>query len=146
MPLAVRAVCVFLVLFLATGSAAAQCNVGTSGMNFGDYSYRRTVTSTGRISVGCEAGIAFIIELSKGHGDFSQRKMSDAAGGTLSYNLYIRPDYRQVWGDGRTSGTHTTGGVGNGGTQHLSVFGRIPRGQKPKPGHYIDNIAVTVRF
>ena len=146
MPLAVRAVCVFLVLSLATGSAAAQCSVGTSGLNFGAYSHRRAVTSTASITVGCEAGVAFSIELSKGNGDFPQRKMQSAKGGNLSYNLYIRPNYRQIWGDGRTSGTDTMGGVGNGGTQNFTVFSRIPRGQKPEPGHYSDNITVTVRF
>lgn len=146
MSLTTRAACVFVALLLAASSAVAQCNIRTSAINFGEYRSWKSVTSSGSLTVRCNAGVRFTIELSKGNGDFSRRKLQNGKGGFLFYNLYVRPDYRQIWGDGRTSGSVTVGGVGTGGGQNFTIFGRIPRGQKPEPGHYSDNVAITINF
>ena len=109
MPVAARLALALVVLF--AGEAAAQCRVHATGLNFGIHRALSVSTSTGTITVDCKSGIPFHIELSEGAGTFATRRLRGHRGGSLEYNLYTRPNYSRVWGDGIAAGTHTVGGI-----------------------------------
>jgi spore coat protein U domain-containing protein, fimbrial subunit CupE1/2/3/6 len=134
-----------LAMLVGMSSAAAQCNIGTTSLSFGMYDDRRDSTSNANVTVRCDAGVPFRIVITTGQGSFAQRWMQDDKGNAIVYNLFTRPDYNEVWGDG-TAGTTAVAGVGSGAPQILSVFGRIPKGQNPPPGAYFDNITLTIQF
>lgn len=64
--------------------------------------------------------------------------------GALDCNLYVDPDRLQVWGDG-TGGSLTVPSTFVLGA-NLSIYGRVPAGQNPRAGTYVDTIVVTVTF
>ncbi len=146
MPLGMKFGGIFCILLITASGAAAQCDISASALSFGDYSYRRDATSNGSLSVSCDAGTVFSIELSKGSGDYARRSMQGVGQGTLTYNLYTRPDYQEVWGDGVAPGTQRVTGIGSGEQQVFTVFGLIPRGQTPPPGQYFDSVTITIKF
>jgi spore coat protein U-like protein len=62
---------------------------------------------------------------------------------TVGYQLYRDSGRTQVWGD--TAGL-TYGGTGDGATQSIPVYGRVPA-QAPQPsGTYVDTVTATVTF
>ena len=64
----------------------------------------------------------------------------------LSYNLYTDSARTSVWGDG-TGSTNTIGGTGTGGSQAVTVYGRVSLGQTGVPaGSYADTVAVTITY
>ena len=66
--------------------------------------------------------------------------------GVLRYNLYTSADLQQVWGAEDSGGTIPGIGVGSDSPQTILVFGRIPPGQTPPLGSYMDAVTVTLTF
>jgi spore coat protein U-like protein len=70
---------------------------------------------------------------------------------TLGYNLYYDAAYSQIRGNG-TGGSQTGGATLNltpgAPTQSVNavIYGRIPAGQDPAPGSYLDTIVVTITY
>ena len=71
----------------------------------------------------------------------TQRKMT-FSGRQITYGLFRDVARLQPWGT--TIGGNTVSGTGSGGTQSVTVYGRIPPQPTPPPGLYQDNITVTI--
>jgi len=126
-----------------TAEVVAACNVSTSSVSFGDYSFEE-VTAQGSIDVQCTNGTEYAIALDGGSsGDVANRHMEDGAN-TLNYALFSDSGFENSWGE--TEGTDTISDTGNGETQNHPVHGRIDADQTSPVGNYQDTVNVTVTF
>jgi spore coat protein U-like protein len=63
---------------------------------------------------------------------------------TVGYQLYRDTGRTQVWGT--TIGTDTVAGTGNGTSQAITVYGRVPPQTTPPAATYNDTVNVTVTY
>jgi spore coat protein U-like protein len=135
--------------FLVTADIANNCTVSTNPLPFGSYLYTADSDQITTINVTCTAGTTYNIGLDAGlaGGDTSTRQMRGTpTTNTLSYFLYSDAGRTANWGN--IVGTDTVANVGDGTTQGIIVYGRIPAGQNTAPvdSTYADTITVTVNF
>lgn len=130
--------------FGVSAAVQATCLISTTPLAFGSYSgvlidtqstITVTCTNTTTYNVGLNAG---------GGGSVSNRQMS--AGGADKLNYSISRDSGRTSNWGSTLGTDTVSGTGNGLTQTLNVYGRLPSGQFVTPGEYSDTITATITY
>jgi spore coat protein U-like protein len=129
-----------------TASVAAVCNVQSATMAFGAYdpAAPSDLDAATTINLTCTPGTTYDIGLDGGgSGNVSARQMLNG-GATLDYGMYQDASRATNWGD--SVGTDTVSGVGGGGLQSHTVFGRIPTGQFVSTGAYIDTVTITVTF
>lgn len=145
-------------LLLVHGAAqAAGCQVGASGLAFGNYAFNSPadVESTAVISVGpcVDAGggpdITYSISIGPGGSLQPNARAMIGAGGTLRYNVYVDANRSLVWGDGSDGSVAVTGAV----VLPLSTasvhtaYGRIPARQTDiAAGAYSDQLVITVTY
>lgn len=119
------------------------CNVNAGLFNFGIYDpYSNTNLDVARtnLHVNCNTGRSYTVSLSAGNsGNVNTRYMVNGSGHLL-YNFYTNSSRTTVWGANSVSGT------GNGSTQDLTIYGRIPAHQYLATGGYLDTITVVVNF
>ncbi|MFY9589891.1 spore coat U domain-containing protein [Rickettsia endosymbiont of Halotydeus destructor] len=135
--------------FLVTAQIENKCTVSANPLPFGSYIYTADSDQITTINVTCTNGTTYTIGLDAGlgGGTTSTRKMRGTpVTNTLNYFLYSDTGRNNNWGD--IIGTDTVAGVGNGNTQGIIVYGRIPSGQNTAPvdSTYADTITVTVNF
>ena len=135
-----------------TANVVDTCTVGTGSNLLAFGTYTGVVSDVnGLLFVTCTAGDTYSIALDVGTGagaSFTNRILTNPSpAGTLQYNIYTTAPRTIVWGDG-TAGTGTVAGTGNGASQSVTVFGRIPAGQTVgvTPGNYTDAVTITVTF
>ena len=141
----------FSAVFLASvGTVWGQeCKVTVSPVNFGNYSAFSSAPrdATGKVNVTCDAGLPFTVKLYKGEtsgSSFDQRKLgATGKSDSLRFNLYRDSARQEIWGDG-TGNTFVVTGTGSGNTIPLTVYGRIPAGQRVPGELYSDQINVIV--
>ena len=63
---------------------------------------------------------------------------------TVAYQLYSNGAHTSVWGN--TIGTDTMSGSGNGTSQTLTVYGRVPPQTTPAAATYNDTVNVIVTY
>lgn len=140
------AILVALMPLVARGQGT-DCTVSATGVDFGILGLLEIAAeSTGEISVNCTSGVAFTVGLDGGQANAgpSGREMS-AATSSLPYGLYKDSARSEVWGaEGDSAGP--VSGTGDGSTQVLTVYGRIPSQRAPVPGTYTDTITITVTY
>ncbi|MEO7199585.1 MAG: spore coat U domain-containing protein, partial [Dokdonella sp.] len=134
--------------FIVSANVVNKCTITASPLNFGSSIGLLTtaVNANTAISVQCSVGSANNVGLNagvNGGGNINARKML-LGGNTVSYQLYRDLARTQVWGS--TIGTNTVAGTGNGNTQNLTVYGRVPAQTTPPAGTYNDIIVVTVTY
>ena len=132
--------------FNVTATVVASCTVSASNVAFGNYGAAQT-DATGTLSATCTNLTAYTVGLDAGTGSgasVSSRKMTGPSSQTLDYTLYQDTTRLVVWGN--TVGVDTVAGVGNGGTQTITVSGRVPAAQYPGAGSYSDTVTVTVTY
>jgi spore coat protein U-like protein len=117
---------------------------------FGNYDPSSNSPTMGNnaISVRCTLNTAFTIALDGGTttgGSIAQRKMTNGLQ-TLNYNLYVSPNYADIWGDGLSYSSRLMEGIGSGLTQIFTAYGQIPANQTVPAGTYTDTITVTVNY
>jgi spore coat protein U-like protein len=140
-----------LLLLFATSVYAQECRAVTSEINFGDYDVllKAPRDATGKVTVVCDGAFPFTVKLDKGlnsRGSFNPRVMrAPAAAESLNYNLYTDSTRQNIWGDG-TGNTFVNTGIADRVQNHITVYGRIPGGQKVPAGVYTDRINVTVEW
>lgn len=142
-----------LVLFAPLAARAATCIVSATGVGFGDYdpTSATPTPATGTVTVVCSAilpeTVNYTIALSAGSGSFFGRTLT-FGGSTLSYQHYTNATYSTVWGDGSDGSSTVSDGYSFFGTitRSYTVYGRIPAGQWPPAGVYIDSITVTITY
>lgn len=131
-----------------TATVIASCDVDANDLAFGNYD---PVSSTpldvgATIAVTCTHGTTYDVSLNAGVGSgatVAVRRMT-SGGSTLNYSLYSNAGRTTVWG--ATIGNNTVAGTGNGATQTLNVYGRVPVNQTSPAGSYSDTITVTVTY
>ncbi|MGY4289602.1 spore coat protein U-like protein [Bradyrhizobium sp. LM2.7] len=99
------------------------------------------------ISVQCTNTTPYTIGINVGNGagaTVASRKMTGPAAATVNYSVYRDAARTLVWGT--TIGTDTIAGTGNGSTQPLTVYGRVPPQTTPAAGAYSDTLTVTVTY
>ena len=129
-----------------TASVAAVCNVQSATLAFGTYDpAAANLDASTTINLTCTPGTNYDIGLDGGgSGNVSARQMANGGASTLNYGMYQDATRTINWGD--TVGTDTITGVGAGGLQSHTVFGRIPTGQFVATGAYNDTVTITVTF
>lgn len=129
--------------FAVRANVVRRCTVSATAMDFGNIAGFLTSNhdATATLRVQCVAGTAYKVGLDNGtHG---ARRMA-GPGGLIGYELYRNSGRTQRWGN--TSGTDTRDGSGNGSTQSLTVYGRVPAQSTPAAGTYNDTVTVTVTY
>lgn len=142
-----------LVLFAPLAARAATCTVSATGVSFGGYdpASAAATANSGTVTVVCSAilpeTVNYTITLSAGSGSFFGRTLT-FGGSTLNYKYYTNPTYSTVWGDGSDGSSTVSDGYFFSGTitRRYTVYGRIPAGQWPPAGVYIDSITITVTY
>ncbi len=128
-----------------SASVAAVCNVQAATLAFGAYDpVAANLDATTVINVTCTPGTTYDIGLNGGgSGNVAARQMANG-GALLNYSVFSDPARTVNWGD--TVGTDTVSGVGGGGVNPHSVYGRIPTGQFVATGAYSDTVTITVTY
>ena len=148
---------------VARAQQVEDCTVSSTAVAFGVYDPLSVtpLDGTGQISVFCRRtnSVAFVASLSAGgSGSYAARTMQSGTD-TLQYNLFTNVARTIVFGDG-SGGTATVlcftgvtangciGGnpTGQGRSAVLPFYGRVPAGQNPASGNYLDTVMVTIEF
>lgn len=130
--------------FQVTSSVPAVCTVTASGMDFGAYQGKEH-DQTSSITVTCNKGTPYQIGLDNGvHYSAPYRRLKHrTTDNYLIYELYRDAGRTARWGNDDASSVHMTG---DGGAQHINVYGRVPAGQTGPIGSYSNTTTVTVNF
>jgi len=131
--------------FGVTATVTSQCAVSATTLDFGTVGLLLANTDgASTISVQCALGIAYQVGLDNGqHATGTTRRMT-GPGGLLNYELYRNSGRTQRWGS--TLNSDTVIGLGTGGNQSLTVYGRVPGQTTPTAGVYNDTITITVTY
>jgi len=127
-----------------------SCNVTSGSLNFGSsltfFTTLAQTDATGTFQVTCTNLAAYTVDLDAGlNASVTQRRVKHGTADFLNYNLFQDAGHTTAWGT--TTGGVVEAGTGNGATQSLQVFGRIPGGQTPSStGAYSDTVGITVLF
>ena len=134
--------------FNVTLTITAGCIVSASTLAFGTASLLTTaVSASSTVTPTCTSTTPYTVALDQGGGvgaTVAVRRMTGPSATTVTYALYQDAAFSTLWG--KTVGTDTQAGVGNGVGQPLTVYGRIPAQSAPIPGAYADVVNVTVNY
>jgi len=124
------------------------CNISTTAPTTLDFATQgplvANVDQTATITVTCTTGANYNVGLDGGGGgNINARRMINGTN-TVGYQLYSNSGRTTVWGT--TIGTDTVAGSGNGTTQTLTVYGRVPAQTTPAAAVYNDTVNVTVTY
>jgi spore coat protein U-like protein len=103
-----------------------------------------------QFSVICSKNTRYTLYLDQGsasNSTMNQRLMSGATPGNtdqLQYQLYLDPAYSTIWGNSASGGS--VSGVGSGGPQLYTVYGRILPQDMPNADLYSAMITVSLTF
>jgi spore coat protein U-like protein len=127
----------------------ASCTItSTSTLNFGSTGViSANIDQTSTIDVQCTNTTPYDVGLNAGTaaGATVTTRAMTSGGATVSYSLFRDSARTLNWGN--TVGTDTFHqNSGNGASQVVTVFGRVPPQSTPAPGTYTDTITVTVTF
>lgn len=131
--------------FTVTANVVATCHVSVSDLAFGIY-VGVTIDSTATLTVTCTESTPYYVNVGDGsHRDASNYpRMIGRDGALLSYRLFQNV--------GRTVGWRNTynldgqSGIGSGGVQTLTLYGRFLPDQSAIPGSYSDAVVVQVTY
>lgn len=134
--------------FIVKASVTASCSLSVSDMNFGNIAADvvAAVDQIATISLSCTNASAYTIGLSQGahfvdSGPLGRRMKN--GDNLLAYGLYLDDARSESWGHDAGS---IASGVGTGGGQSISVFGRILSNQEAFTGTYSDTVVVIVTY
>lgn len=134
--------------FTVSATVAASCTVSVSNMDFGtiDAAVVASVDQTATISVICTNASLYSVGLDMGGqpdgvGPSARRMIN--GGNVLAYGLYHDLAGTEGWG---LDAGNTATGMGTGGHQTLTVFGRIIPGQVAVIGIYSDTVVVVLNY
>lgn len=135
-------------IFTVEAIVTASCSVSVSNMDFGTITPKvfSTVDQTAIISLSCTNETDYTIGLNQGVYSMDTgptgRRMNNG-GHRLAYGLYLDSARSESWG--HDAGT-VAAGVGSGGEQSHTVFGRIFSNQEAFAGTYSDTVVVIVTY
>lgn len=133
--------------FKMTARVPSKCAVTTATMDFGiRTSLGKAIDASTNFGIVCSKGLPYQIAVDGGQSaatNPSARKMQ-GGGGFVLYGLYRDAARITPWGEIQNSNTFSA--TGNGMTQSIPVYGRIPVQPTPIPGEYTDNVVVTIIY
>lgn len=139
---------------LCTAIIGCTCNVVASDIVFDNLNpLAGQQPASGTVTVDCthviDVAPSVIVRINDGTwGTMAARKMRNAAGETLDYNIYTTNQYGVVWGDltGGASNITISGGLLSIGhwTASREMFGRVSPTTTTKPGDYADTVVVQI--
>lgn len=134
----------------AQSSAASNCTVNSTSLNFGVYAAGSDLSMATTIAVSCSGvgnGLPFSVSVSpESGGSYAPRQMQRTGGGSvLNYFLYTDALHTTTWGNGN-GGTSVIQGtvVKNASSANVTVYGLIRSGQNVQPGSYATTTAATI--
>lgn len=135
--------------FTAQLSITAQCTiVSTQTLDFGSNGViNANIDQQSTLNVQCTNTTPYNVGLDAGvnGGTTTTRLLKGGpTNETIQYKLYSNAGHTTNWGD--TIGTDTVTGTGNGASQALTIWGRVPPQTTPTPGAYADTVTVTVTY
>lgn len=137
-----------------SANVLAGCQVAADGINFGLLVVGAATNQTdasGAVRLQCSPGTAYRIALGpgvNGTGFFGlQRRMANGVN-TLNYDLYSDAARSAPWRDNFLGlfPEWTVAGTAIGGAQVIPVYARLPAGQTPPAGFYLDTVTATVSY
>lgn len=134
--------------FTASATVPSNCTIsGATPLAFGTVagaiSANRDQAST--LTFACTGRTAWNVGLGNGqNASGTTRRMILGSNDYVTYELYRDSNRTQRWGT--TIGTDTQPGTGTGAAQSLTIYGRVPAPQTPRPGNYRDTVTVTVTY
>lgn len=141
--------------FSVTGTILANASVSTTALNFGSTSaLASNLDATATITVQATNTTPYSIGLNNGsNASGSQRRVRlGATANYLNYNLYTNAARSQAWSTTTSASSCTSGaatcslGTGNGLSQNITVYGRVPSQTIPATGTFTDTVVITVTF
>ncbi|HSV71550.1 MAG TPA: spore coat U domain-containing protein [Methylibium sp.] len=132
--------------FDVTATVLDTCAISAANLAFGTYA-GAVLDSTTTITVACTNLTVYTVEIDAGAGSgatTSVRRMTGPSSALLNYALYQDAARLLVWGT--VGALQSVAGIGNGASQSLTVYGRVPSGQSPEAGAYTDTVTVTVNY
>jgi spore coat protein U-like protein len=130
-----------------TLTISAGCTVSSVPVAFGPASTLTTaLTANGTVNVTCTNTTPYTVGLDQGTatGATVTTRGMTGGGAVINYALYRDSGYLNNWG--KTIGTDTQAGTGNGNLQALTVYGKVPVQTSQAPGSYADVVNVSVNF
>jgi spore coat protein U-like protein len=128
-------------------TVTSQCVTSApTALNFGSVgSLTSNVDTQTSISVQCTSGTPYNVALAVGTANAATAAARKMASGTstVTYALYSDPARATLWGD---TSANWVSGSGNGFSQSLNVYGRVPVQSMPAPGTYTDTVTVQVNY
>lgn len=134
--------------FTVDAQITPSCTISVSNMDFGviDAAVVTPVKQTATLAVSCTNASAYTVGLDHGRNAVDTgptgRRMANG-GDLLAYGLYHDDAHTSDWG--LAAGTVATG-TGTGGTQSLTVYGKILSNQQASVGLYFDSVVVVVSY
>ena len=131
---------------------AAQCNITTTALSFGNYDPLSSAPTdtTGTVNISCRTTarnpqvVTFQLT-SGGSGTPAQRILSHQTGaGSLIYNIYSNPGRNQIVGDGSGGSMTFTRTIDKTTPWNVQLYGRIDPLQIAPVGLYSDTIIATI--
>ena len=134
--------------FQSTITLQADCQIlSTNTLDFGTNGILTSnVDATATFNVQCTDTTAYNVGLDAGStsgGTVTTRKMTSGSD-TVDYKMFSDSGRTSNWGE--TVTVDTVAGIGNGASQTLTIYGRVPAQTTPAPGTYTDTVTITVTY
>lgn len=139
----------------------ANCTMSNTDLDFGVYDATgihksRDLLATATISTTCTSGTNGVITMSQGGhslycviNDCHRQLSNDEETSTLRYNIYTDENlnFSDIWNHDVDEMSSVAQVVGNGLSQDMTVYGKIPKNQKyAAAGSYSDTITITLTY
>jgi spore coat protein U-like protein len=126
-----------------------DCSISANTLDFGSNgTLTNNIDVNSSLAVTCTKGTTYDVALDAGTATGSTvaaRKMLGSDGtSTVDFGLFTDTARTQNWGI--TPGTDTVSGIGNGDSQSIPVYGRVPPQSTPAAGTYHSTVTATVIF
>jgi spore coat protein U-like protein len=144
-----------------TANISATCSMSNTDLDFGDYdatgiNSSRDLLATATILTTCTSGTNGVITMSQGDhflycevNDCHRQLSNDEETSTLRYNIYTDENlnFSDIWNHDVDEMSSVAQVVGNGLSQDMTVYGKIPKNQKyAAAGSYSDTITITLTY
>ena len=144
-----------------TANISATCSMSNTDLDFGDYdatgiNSSRDLLATATILTTCTSGTNGVITMSQGDhflycvvNDCHRQLSNDEETSTLRYNIYTDENLNSsdIWNHDVDEMSSVAQVVGNGLSQDMTVYGKIPKNQKyAAAGSYSDTITITLTY
>jgi len=130
-----------------TATVSASCNVTGGTLAFGTYDVLSASPTDASLvfTATCATGTSATIGLGLGsHASGTTRRMADADGDLITYELYKESSHTTVWGQ---SGAATVSYLSTSSApNNFTVYGRIAPEQNVDTESYSDTVTITITF